>query len=273
MDYTSKRINRLIKDGFIRSEAEYLATVPIDTPDMRRIRRYRKMQKKEAEKAGLTDNAYYNYLIDSYRAQKWVDDKGNIQPDKWYATVSDEVRFKKPKERKNYAIQPNLYSSYTAIQENTKLSSNETYKLIEMYPLTEWVKRERDYQYLINHHYSPTEARMIVYAWTRDGRLQNLDLNDPAWKTNTKEHENWYSLYTQEQMQRGLTKDEAYRAAMSIINDRIKQDKSAPWSNIDIISPRGPAKPLISDFVAAANERRKRLDKQREAQLPFRVAR
>lgn len=273
MDYTQKRIDKLTSEGFLNEEARYLSQVPIDTPDIRKIRRYRKMQKREAEKMGITDDAQFRaYLYESYQARGFIDPEGKIRPDSWYSEVSDEV-MKPYKERKNLAINPNVYEQYGIIKGDTKLSASETYKLVEMYSPNEWQKRARDYQYLVNHHYSPTEARMIVYAWTRDGRLQNLDLNDPAWITNTREHENWYALYIQEQMQRGLSMDEAYRAAMNVINDRIKQDKSAPWSNIDMISPSGKAKPRISDFVSAAEERKKRLKKQREEQLPFRAVR
>lgn len=270
MDYTQSRINKLLSEGFTIEEAEYLSSVPVDTPEMRKIRRYRKMQIREVRKAGIEDSAQIrNYIYESYRAQGWTDDNGRIQPDRWYSTVSDEV-MKPYRDRKNYAIQPNLYNQYEIIKSDTKLSPLEVNKLIDMYPPDEWAKRANDYNYLIRNHYNPEEATKIVYAWTRDGRLQSLNLNNPAWQETIAERNNWWNDYIKNQISRGRTKEEAIRYAKIVIQDFIKSDKEAPWKNLDIISPTAPAKPKI-DFVNAMEQRRLRLKKQREEKMPYRV--
>ena len=265
MDYSEVRRSRLLREGFSPAQSQYYSTQSIDNLGMRKLRRYMHRQYKAAQEAGITDAQYQTYVRESWEAQ------GISTPEQWHDRAFDEL-MKPYKERQSLLIHPDIYNQYKAIRNDTKLSPSETYKLINQYSPTEWIKREQQYRQLINTFHTPEEATRIVYAWTRDGQLQSLDLNNAAWQVSNQERTNWYRDYVRNALSRGLTRQEAYKAAMQEINDKMRTDKELPWANLDLISPKGPVKPRV-DFIGAAMERQKRLDRQRKEQLPFRVAR
>lgn len=271
-DYKQYRRMRLIQQGFLPFEADYYSRFPLKQPGMRRLARFRDKQIRQAREAGITPTEMPTYIQDSYRAKGYVSKQGKPDVEIYNSELFYELE-KPSYQRKQLFIIPDRYPIFIKLA-RAKFNVEDAGRLTDSIPPEELNERMKMYRALRKAHYSSYEAAYIVTAQTppdkkNKTRLQQLDLKQDAWQTAMKERDNWFQRIVKSFVDRGMTAQQAVRAAMKRIDDWYRKDKTrTPFDEIEDISPTGPPKPKI-DFKDALKKRRE--IKQKKDKAPWRT--
>ena len=261
VDYREQRYKQLIKEGFLEEEALYYSRFKISTSGMRKLRRLRKREVKNASRYGITGTTLTDYILDSYEAQGYTYE-GKPSVDIFAQKVNDEL-MKPYKERKPVLITPERYREYKQAS-TLRLSSKDRFKMMQVIPTNQWNARMRDYQTLRRYHYTAWEALYIITATDPSGKLQPLDLSHPTWQKSLVNRTEWW----RHQINVGirelkLSPQQAIVRAFKNIKDYYAQDsKRTPFDDLKDLSPSGKPKANV-DYDIAIRRRQRKIAKRK----------
>jgi len=274
---TVSRYQSLRKEGFLPKEATFYAQRPISSLGMKKIRRFRKSEIREARTEGIPETGLAEYITESYEARQLLTDTGDISPEKWNTQVFYEIE-KPLRERETVAIPANRYKYYRrSVRAN--INKPDSLRLATRIPPEQWTERSEQYRILKRAHFAHWECIKIVSTRTKPDkegkrRLQSLDLNTSEWQRAMAERNNWYRERMQHYRKKKLTYRQAQRAVMGELEDYYKgrrgdsRSDPTPWDflrSIYKISDR----PQM-DFAEGARLRQQRFTKKK---MPYRVRR
>ena len=269
------RYQSLRKEGFLPKESDFYSQHPISSLGMKKIRRFRKTEIREAQEAGIPKTGIAEYITESYGARQLLTDTGEISPEKWNTEVFYEIE-KPLRERETVAIPAGRYKYYRR-SVRSGINKPDSLRLATRIPPEQWAERSEQYNILKRAHFAHWECIKIVSTRTKpdkDGkrRLQSLDLNTSEWQRAMAERNFWYRERMQYYRRKKQTYAQSQRAVMAELEDYYRGRKGdarsdpTPWDFLRMIY-RISDRPQM-DFAEGARLRQQRFAKKK---MPYRV--